>query len=645
MQGINPPTPAQLLAIGQQPIMKFEVYAGGVWANLCKLNAKNYVESIGISLGGAGMTPAPVGGSWNATLANENSIFHPQHPTSGYAGYCVTGRKVRMSIGARYGGVPYYWQRLIGWMDEPEFSAPDYKVDISGADYMKLLEETEFRSPNNYWGSSQTYNSIASDGAVGVELYAEADAMEIGGGEANNVANWTPTQCTFVSFADVGGGSAFVGRLQNIAVPVARIVNVNVANAVVGRQYRIRFKHRDVGGDGSASIAIAVWQASGRIKYEVYYPTDSWAEATLYFTATDNGAIEIRFPVWWEIGELRLDQFSISMFVPYWERYYELNGGFGVPATGPYYVTLDSGAGAVPCWQGEGDEDWKYDEDAEAGPDPPAHPAKIVYFNINKTVPTGGVAPAPANNLVIYYFTQQVPEDVIADILVMAKAPNPATGLPYVNQAAVLAVMDFAATGAGELIDKVWFSAGSTLLNAIKKICERCDYRFYFKHDGTPVFRPKPAPGGPVFTFTDPKHITSTSTYQDRNEIKNRVTIKGIKQADAWNKEETMPSQLRSEAHDNASIAAYGVRTLTISNHLFQTQASIDAMCISLLAEYKDPKWYADLEMHFLPVPLELGDNIQWEERLSPTLDITKTGIIRDIKIDNFNVTFKCELT
>jgi len=106
-----------------------------------------------------------------------------------------------------------------------------------------------------------------------------------------------------------------------------------------------------------------------------------------------------------------------------------------------------------------------------------------------------------------------------------------------------------------------------------------------------------------------------------------------------------MPSQLRGEAHDNASITAYGERTLTISNHLFQTQAAIDAMCASLLAEYKDPKWYTDLEMHFLPVPLELGDNIQWEEQLSPTQDITQTGIIRDIKIDNFNVTYKCELT
>ena len=98
---------------------------------------------------------------------------------------------------------------------------------------------------------------------------------------------------------------------------------------------------------------------------------------------------------------------------------------------------------------------------------------------------------------------------------------------------------------------------------------------------------------------------------------------------------------MNGEANDVASIAAYGERTLTIDNHLFQIQAVIDAMCTTLLAEYKDPKWYSSLKIPFNPVPLELGDNIQWEERLSPTLDITQTGIIRDIKIDNYKMTYK----
>jgi len=175
-------------------------------------------------------------------------------------------------------------------------------------------------------------------------------------------------------------------------------------------------------------------------------------------------------------------------------------------------------------------------------------------------------------------------------------------------------------------------------------VCERCNYRFFFKYDGTPYFKPAPTAGGPVFTFTDPKQITSISTYRDKSEIKNRIIIEGKKQAEPVGLEETLPPELKGEANDATSIAAYGERALTIKNHLFQTQAAIDAMCATLLVLYKDPKWYTDIKMDYNPVPLELGDTIQWEERLSPTLNITETGVIRDIKIDNFSVTYKCVL-
>jgi hypothetical protein len=219
----------------------------------------------------------------------------------------------------------------------------------------------------------------------------------------------------------------------------------------------------------------------------------------------------------------------------------------------------------------------------------------------------------------------------VADILVKA-------GL-YADQAAALTDMEYDATGI--TIDKVWFEAGSTYLDAIRMICERCNYRFYFRYDGVPFFKPIPSSGAAVFTFTSPKQIGSISTYQDRNEIKNRIIIKGMKQAEPVNRDETIPPKLQGETNDATSIAAYGERTLTIDNHLFQTQAVIDTMCTTLLAEYKDPKWYSNLKIPFNPAPLEVADNIQWEERLSPTLDITQTGIIRDIKIDNYNTIYK----
>ena len=581
----------------------------------------NFLEEASISLGGAGKTPDPVAGSWDATLLNEDSVFHPEHPTSVYKDWLKTQRQVKISVGARYGGVDYYWPRLIGYMDVPKFSVPDYKVNISGGDYMKLLQETELRSPDNYWGSSQTFSSIASDGVVGAEIYAEGDAMEIGGGEADNVTNWATSNVTFVSLADVGGGSDFVGKVTGQGLRPRWIKNVDVGSAVAGQRYQVKFKHRIVGGTGINGIRIRIDQASGRCIHMIYFPTDDWTEETFYFTALDTGAIQ-----WWMrfspiAADIRLDDFSISGFTPYYERYYELPGA----SKGPYYLTLDGD----PVWPNEEDEGWFYVEDAEAGPDPPAHPAKIVFFDPNKTVANGN------NNLVIYYFTTESPENAVADILVKV-------GL-YVDQAAALAAMDFDATGV--TIDKIWFKPGSTCLNAIKKLCERCNYRFHFKYDGTPVFKPAPTAGGQAFTFLDPKQLSSVETYQDQNEIKNRVIIEGMKQADPVSEEEKIPPELRGMVSDATSIAAYGERTLTIKNHLFQTQAAIDAMCATKLAEYKDPKWYSDIEVPFNPAPIEMGDTIGWEERLSPILDISQEGIVRDIKINNFNTTYVCELT
>ena len=701
------------------------------WINLCDLDSKNYVEDWSISLGGASPTPNPIGGTWSATLFNEDGIFHPQHPTSAYKAYCTTERLARISVGATYGGTDYYWQRIIGYMDEPKFSIPDYRVAISGGDYMKRLQETELRMPNNYWGSTWTTSSIASDGSAGIEQYNEADAMDITG-EVGNVANWTPSECTFVSFADVTGGSAHIGKMITTAAEplLPTVVNNNIFVPVVGRQYALKFKHvwkagagatlrvrivqfdatwRDIaqieelynraahnditgvtpGGAGAGDFSIDGDWTSRYLAGNTIEVTDStgndgtytisaggsvfaagittipvdeavpnavadgmitimgaWWDEVLYFTAVSVNPIQI----WLEIyespigSEFWVDQFSVFEFVSYWERYYELRG-HDANEKGVHHVTLKPNAAWEDVWQGEGDEGWDYAEDAEPGPDPPAHPAGIVFFDPNKTVAAG------VDNLKIYYFLATAPEDAVARILYLAGVFDPATNVPYVNEAAAKAAMvaapGYAATGI--TIDKIWFEPGTTSLDAIKKLCERgnaasVQYVFYFTYDGQPVFKPRPTVGAADFAFTGPEHIASVKTYQNRNEIKNRIIIKGMKQAEPVGYDETRPSVWRGEDSDAGSIGSYGERTLTIDNHLFQTQASINAMCTALLAKYKDPKWYSDPKIPFNPAPLEIGDSMSWIERLSPTLNAAvKTGLIRDIKIDNFNTIYKCE--
>lgn len=623
MQAIAPVTIDQLLASDQNMKAKVEIWVDSSWINLSDLDSKNYVQDWSISLGGASMTPNPVGGTWSVTLSNENGIFHPLHPTSGYEDYLKAGRKVRISIGGKYSGTDYYWQRMIGYMEEPNFDIAGAEVTISGSDYMKFLQDTEFRasaSPNhNYWGTSATFNSISSEGFTGIEHYNEADAMDITG-EADNVTNWTPTNCTFVSLAEVGGGSSYVGKIVTDASAWCDLVSGEIFTPTAGTKYAFQFKTKrvSVGGD---EMYLDIIQG-GRVlieEHEIYHTTTGWHITTVYFTTENTDPIEIifHFLELSMVNEYWLDQFSFHAFIPYWERYYELPSA----CKGIYRVVLND----QDVWHG-GDDGWHYTKDAEPGPDPPAHPARIVWFDVNKEVSAG------SNNLVIHYFTTTAMEDVVADLLVTA-------GL-YVDRATAKADMDY--TDPAIDIDQVWFDTGKPTLDGMRMVCERCDYRFHFAYGGKPTFKPKPS-GATAFTFTDHKHIASPRRYVDKSEIKNRIVIEGkSQQEEAFYQEESLSSEFRGEAYDQTSIDAYGERTLPIKNHLFQDQTSLDNMCASLLAEYKDPKWYVDFDVPYNPVPLELRDKTSWKERLSPVLDITASGYIRDFKITKFDSTFKC---
>lgn len=159
MQNIAPLIASDFLAAAQEPIIIFEIYVGGAWINLTDLAGKNYVIDVSISLGGAEMTPNPIAGNWSATISNEDGIFHPDHPSSAYKDYFKAGRKIRIWIGAKYGGVNYSWQRIIGYMEVPRFSIDDRTISFSGFDYMQRLSDTQFKKPDAYWGSISTFST------------------------------------------------------------------------------------------------------------------------------------------------------------------------------------------------------------------------------------------------------------------------------------------------------------------------------------------------------------------------------------------------------------------------------------------------------------------------------------------------------
>src|SRR5512138_2257972 len=119
MQNLGGVTTSQLRGNSQRNLWKLEVYDGASWINLCSLGGENYLKSVTLSTGGPGATAEPIAGKWSAELDNFNAIFHPANTASSYDTLLRIGRKVRISYGGTYGLTSTYWQRLIGYMDEP----------------------------------------------------------------------------------------------------------------------------------------------------------------------------------------------------------------------------------------------------------------------------------------------------------------------------------------------------------------------------------------------------------------------------------------------------------------------------------------------------------------------------------------------
>ena len=645
-----------LMAQGQEPKVKLEIeLAPGNWINITEFPApggKNYLKDMSFTSGGANMTPDPIAGEFSAVIHNPGNIFHRKHPTSGCQGYFRAGRKVRISLGGNYppspgwpGGIEY-WQRIIGYLDEPQFSSDTFEVTIKGLDYMRRLSDMKFTQEiqgaypgvgytpiDNYWGSVETISTTPTEVTPGGELYNETDVLDIAG-DAFNVANWAAgVGCARAAAIDGVGAPPSVNQMF-IIKDVPGVTSGYTENdsppvpVTLGTQYRVSFYWRQVneaGNPGRLKLRIYASGVGGAFIAESPNCTDPglpYTQITFYFTATITGDIKLRFyvegsgasAVEFYIDDLSIRGLTIGANTPY-----QLPGG----ATGIFYVELDNkdGAGFQPVWPGkQKGEGWYYDITT-----------RWFSFDKDKFVNAGG------NNLHIWYYTAQQAQNVVADIIVKAYPTV------YANRAAALVAMGAPATGVS--IDRVRFKAGSTYVAAIKQLCERCDWRFYWDWNGDPKFVPAPTPGA-IATFVPflPQHITSPKLYQNLSEIWNRIVIEGEKVAELVGWDENMPSELKDELFDNASMLTYGTRTKNIKNHLFQNLPSITAMCQTLLTAYKDPKWYLDFETPYNATPLVIGDTIDVREQLDITLALVAyLCLIRNQSVSLSNVTYICE--
>jgi hypothetical protein len=252
-----------------------------------------------------------------------------------------------------------------------------------------------------------------------------------------------------------------------------------------------------------------------------------------------------------------------------------------------------------------------------------------------------------------------VPEYVVADILYYA-------GL-YASRAAALAAMTYAATGF--VIDRVFFEAGTTALAAIAKIAERCNYQFYFKYNGTPVFIPKPAikAAGAEDLVLAADEVAAVKYVKNSLEFFNNVTIEGEEQASLTQFGGAEAARLKGTASNATSISAYGEKNYSVTNIFWQTQASIDASATALLAALKDPRAYFFFDLVFCPIPIEIGDTITASMNLPlvPSLlaafygiaeygvstfsgitgvSVSVRGLVRDIKVNDYSQSVTLDL-
>jgi len=623
MQALGAVTHSDLNLGGQELVYKFEVWDGAAWVNLCALGGVNYLidGTLFFQLGGAGVSPDPIAGTWSAEISNDDGIFHPRHPTSVYSSLLQCGRKVRISIGAAYGGTDYFWPRLVGWMDAPHFDNTNRRVSLSGGDSMKALADTKLASPNNYWGAISTLSSVETTKTFGAERYEDYTSLSTTN-EADDVSNWTSVfNGWFTSVAEAGGGSVYVGQFEKDDTDTYAFIHEPTVGAINnGNLYEVSFGYKKLLGAGS-SLRFALYNSgTDEIVFQAAgLSATAWTTVKSHFTAPYSCNIYARFWIDGVVGVTAVYQIDQLTFREVTAR---VNTRYVMPAAcnGVYFVTLDG----TPLWYGDNNAGWFYDE-----------PNKTFYMDDNLWMETG------TSNLIVYYFTTQDIVDVLGDVLA-------ATPL-YANRAAALAALSY--TDPGIDIEKVWFETGTPALAAAGKICERCGYRFWFDELDVPHFQPAPTHGDAVAWFTG-RTFSDDSDFQDVEEVRNSIVIEGIERGAFSTAKDKKTSRITGLANDGPFSADKLERTYSTTNDLFQTQAVCDTAAAARLAEFKDPKLYTDLRVAGNPIPLQRGDTVEWDIELrvpdgggvDAGLYNTVRGIVRDAAFSGEGFNYKIEM-
>jgi len=123
------------------------------------------------------------------------------------------------------------------------------------------------------------------------------------------------------------------------------------------------------------------------------------------------------------------------------------------------------------------------------------------------------------NNLKIDYFTSQKVEEVVADILLLAKIFSTEIEKEIWLASAYV-------TPTNQRIERVWFEIGTTAFEAIRLLAEVVLYDFYFDYEGNPIFRPKIELGNEVDDLEE-KDVEFYEIEQSNEELHPHVIVIG----------------------------------------------------------------------------------------------------------------------
>ena len=112
-------------------------------------------------------------------VLNTDNQFDITKADSPYYGYLEQGRRIKLYSGVKKSGIEYYYQWLIGRVDR-------YKIDkssgknvciITGRDFLRAVTDFKLYSPNTYWGTTTTINTVS--GQVRYDMPADCKGIYI----------------------------------------------------------------------------------------------------------------------------------------------------------------------------------------------------------------------------------------------------------------------------------------------------------------------------------------------------------------------------------------------------------------------------------------------------------------------------------